>query len=181
MLDVIILSEGTLRKDHRVQACLTWLEAHQPDVAKHLYQELPEVAKDELDSPPSVLDPQSWWCSEEAEEWWEDTLQEVMEGVAPAGYEFGVSENDGADLGLKVVNEPSSCPWIGDDGCHAMHDQRCCSGLAAFSERVLGIGDDLANGGVHGGGVSWRIRIETMGPFATCYCALMLAALITGA
>ena len=107
MLDAIILSEGTLRRDRTAQACLSWLEAHRPEAAERLYQELPEAAKEGLDSLPSVLDPQSWWCSEEAEEWWEDTLQEVMEGVAPAGYEFGVSEDDGADLGFWPTGDTS--------------------------------------------------------------------------
>ena len=79
MLDAIILSGETLRGDHMAQSCLSWLEAHRPEAAERLYRELPEAAKDELDSPPSVLDPQSWWCSEEAAEWWEDTLRVVME------------------------------------------------------------------------------------------------------
>jgi len=107
MLDAIILSEGTLRSDRTAQACLSWLEAHRPEAAERLYRELPEAAKDELNSPPSVLDPQSWWCSEEAAEWWEDTLRGAMEEAAPAGYAFGMSEDDGADLGFWPTGDTS--------------------------------------------------------------------------
>lgn len=99
MIESIVLSEGTTRLDHIAAACLRWLDENAPSAGTALRVTLPAEALEALNSCPLVLDPESWWSSEAAADWYQDELEVTMIDVAPYGCWFGTHPDDPACVG----------------------------------------------------------------------------------